>query len=144
MSDDNQTTQASSTDQGVAGQSTTNQSAIVVPEEVRQKFPDLVEMILASVSMDDDERKYWFSVLPVMTEPQIAELRDILESEKKKLQEIDAKYSKPEEVNLSTDDIKKIDEERDQKRQQRIEAEKKSDEEAAQEADALLGELDNL
>ena len=53
-----------------------------VPQEVQEQFPDLVPQILASPSMDDEERKYWFSVLPIMTEDQIKELRDILKQSK--------------------------------------------------------------
>jgi len=68
-------------------------SKIPVSAELRERFPELVELIFASSSMDDDERRYWFSVLPIMTEPQVAELYDILITEKRKLAAIDLKYS---------------------------------------------------
>ncbi|KOR28496.1 hypothetical protein TI05_16825, partial [Achromatium sp. WMS3] len=58
---------------------------LVIPDEARNKYPDLIPQILASPSMDDDEKNYWFSVLPIMTKDQIAELRSILIDEKKRL-----------------------------------------------------------
>jgi hypothetical protein len=49
-------------------------------------------MILATESMDDDERQYWFDILPSMTENQIDKLFNILDTEKKKLEELELKY----------------------------------------------------
>ena len=46
---------------------TTPQSNVTIPSEVKERFPDLIPMVLASKSMDDDERNYWFSMLPIMT-----------------------------------------------------------------------------
>ena len=61
---------------------------INIPQETKKRFPDLVEMILASQSLNNEERNYWMQVLPEMNEAQVAELRDILETEKRKLEEI--------------------------------------------------------
>ena len=49
-------------------------------------------MILATESMDDDERQYWFDIMPSMTEEQIDRLYNILDTERKKLQELEIKY----------------------------------------------------
>jgi len=56
---------------------------VQVSAEVQEKFPELVPMVLESKSMDDEEREYWLSMLPVMTPDQVDELRDILDSEQK-------------------------------------------------------------
>ncbi len=57
---------------------------IKIPDAVRENFPELIPQILESPSMDDDERNYWFSVLPIMSPDQVSELRDILKSEQDK------------------------------------------------------------
>mgnify|MGYP000748144543 CR=1 FL=1 len=62
---------------------TTDATKIKIPPAVKENFPDLIPQILASPSMDDEERNYWFSVLPIMSPEQVAELRDILASEQK-------------------------------------------------------------
>ena len=49
-------------------------------------------MILATESMDDDERQYWFDIMPSMTDSKIDRLFSILDTEKKKLEELEVKY----------------------------------------------------
>jgi hypothetical protein len=49
-------------------------------------------MILATESMDDDERQYWFDIMPSMTDVQVDRLYNILDTERKKLQELEVKY----------------------------------------------------
>jgi hypothetical protein len=44
--------------------------------------------------MDDDERQYWFDIMPSMTDSQVDRLYNILETEKKKLEELETKYQK--------------------------------------------------
>jgi len=44
--------------------------------------------------MDDDERQYWYDIMPSMTDKQIGRLEEILETEKKKLEELEIKYQK--------------------------------------------------
>lgn len=68
-------------------------SSLKVPDSVRQQFPDLVELVAASESMNDEERQYWFDILPVMTPEQVQNLRDILTNERNQLAAIDAKYA---------------------------------------------------
>lgn len=72
MSDDTKTT-------GAAVQTTD----LNIPTEVQEKFPDIIELIQVSQSMNKEERQYWINVLLVMSEEQIQNLRDILENEKK-------------------------------------------------------------
>ena len=49
-------------------------------------------MILKTQSMTDEERNYWFQILPIMTEEQVTRLRTILEDEAKQLQSLDSQY----------------------------------------------------
>ncbi len=65
-----------------------------ISDDLQAKYPELIELIVATESMDNDERQYWFDIMPSMTDPQIDRLFDILETEKKKLQELEVKYQK--------------------------------------------------
>jgi hypothetical protein len=42
--------------------------------------------------MDDDERQYWFDIMPSMTDEQVDRLYNILDTEKKKLEKLEEKY----------------------------------------------------
>ncbi|MDR1988170.1 MAG: hypothetical protein LBQ24_05560 [Candidatus Peribacteria bacterium] len=42
--------------------------------------------------MEDDEKQYWFDIMPSMTNDQIDRLFNILDTEKKKLAALDEKY----------------------------------------------------
>ena len=119
-----------------------NQSTgIKIPADLKDQYPDIIEGILKSVSMDDKERRYWISVLPTMTKDQVDELRDILEEEQEKLAKIN---EKPKEKNLSKEDIQSADEERLARRTQRREEEQKSQAKVEQEAEDFLNELNDL
>jgi len=59
-----------------------------ITDELQAKYPELIKLIVATESMDNDERQYWFDIMPSMTDAQIDRLYDILETEKKKLQEL--------------------------------------------------------
>lgn len=61
-------------------------------DEMQAKYPRLIELVLATESMDDSERQYWFDILPSMNADQIQRLLDILETERKKLDELEKKY----------------------------------------------------
>ncbi len=63
-----------------------------IPEEIQKKYPGLIDLILVTESMTDDERQYWFQILPVMTEDQVKKFEDILNTEKKQLQKLDQEY----------------------------------------------------
>lgn len=69
-------------------------TTFTILDELQAKHPDLVKLILATESMDDTERQYWFDILPSMNEDQVTRLYDILETEKKKLDELELKYQK--------------------------------------------------
>ncbi len=77
-------------------------TGLIIPDQVRKKYPDLLKLIVLSESMNLEERNYWLQVLPVMTPDQVAELRDILVTERRKLTAIDARYAKDEKVTFGT------------------------------------------
>ena len=63
-----------------------------VPQMVKDKFPDLMKLIKETESMNDEERDYWFQILPIMSEDQISKFRDILLNEKQQLARLDTEY----------------------------------------------------
>lgn len=65
-----------------------------VNDEIQAKYPDLIKLIIATESMDNDERQYWFDIMPSMTDEQIDRLYDILDTERKKLEDLEVKYQK--------------------------------------------------
>ena len=69
-----------------------NWKTFTISDEVLANYDELVKMILATESMDDDERQYWFDIMPSMTENQVDRLYNILDTERKKLQELEVKY----------------------------------------------------
>ena len=69
-------------------------TTFTILDELQTKHPDLIKLILATESMDDSERQYWFDILPSMNDDQVKRLYDILETEKKKLDELEQKYQK--------------------------------------------------
>lgn len=75
-----------------ASQTLSPQDSQNVPDLVKEKFPDLMGLINETESMNQEERDYWFQILPIMTEDQIAKFREILVSEKEQLSQLDKEY----------------------------------------------------
>ena len=121
----------------------TGGTPIVVPADVQAKFGGIVALILASESMNEDERRYWIDILPAMTQDQIAKLQDILAREKEQLAAIDAKYAQGMAQFADAKSAVQTGEERLQRQSQRdaTEAEVRASE--AQAAEGLLDQLDN-
>ncbi len=71
-----------------------NGTTFYISDEMHTKYPELIKLILNTESMDDDERQYWFDIMPSMTDSQIDRLYNILETEKKKLEDLEVKYQK--------------------------------------------------
>jgi len=63
-----------------------------ITDELQAQYPELIKLILATDSMDDNERQYWFDIMPSMTDEQIDRLFTILDTEKKKLDDLENKY----------------------------------------------------
>ncbi len=75
----------SGTNATAGGTATTGKAAtskFYIPAVVQEKYPNLVPLILETESMDDEEREYWFQILPIMTPEQVEKFREILISEK--------------------------------------------------------------
>jgi len=63
-----------------------------INDEVQAQYNELIQLILETESMDDDEKQYWFDIMPSMTDDQVDRLFNILETEKKKLDALEDKY----------------------------------------------------
>lgn len=63
-----------------------------ISEEMYNKYPELVKLIINTEALDNNEKQYWFDILPSMTDEQIDRLFDILETERRKLEELELKY----------------------------------------------------
>ncbi|QFR39395.1 hypothetical protein A9Q91_04145 [Candidatus Gracilibacteria bacterium 28_42_T64] len=66
--------------------------AFHVSDDVQAQYAELIKLILATDSMDDNERQYWFDIMPSMTDEQVDRLYSILDTEKKKLEDLETKY----------------------------------------------------
>ena len=113
---------------GSTGAQTTEEEKFEIPEVVSEKYPDLIPLVKGSAAMDHGEKQYWFSLLPVMTEPQVEKLRDILTRERERMGKIDQRYN--EEMNLLQQ--KKLDEWKAYRRQKDTEARKEKEEQTKQ------------
>lgn len=114
---------------------------VQVPALVTEKFPDLIDLINVTESMNQEEREYWLQILPVMTEDQIAKFREILLTEKKQLSELDTEYEE-ELTRLNEKHMIEWQEfESKEKRKALQSAESKSEEEEAAMEEELLSKL---
>lgn len=60
---------------------------------IAARYPDVVQMIFETPSLTFQEKQYWLRLLPLMTLDQVAKLREILGTERKKLIEIQQQYA---------------------------------------------------
>ncbi len=119
----------------------TASSAVVIPPGLQETHPDLVALVMASESMNNEERQYWFDILPAMTPEQVQQLRDILTNEKTQLAAIDAKYT--EEIKKAgTASVELTDEERHRKQQALQSQEMATRNEETVAAEDLLKQMD--
>jgi hypothetical protein len=137
--DQNGKSQPPAGDQSGAGQS---DGKFKIPPVVLKKYGDLVELIKKTESMSDEERDYWFQILPIMTEDQVARLRKILEDESSQLAKLDEQYQS-ELTKLNKKHLTEWDTlEKTKERESRQEEEAKAEAEESAAEEALLGELD--
>jgi hypothetical protein len=73
-------------------QITQNDFTFTILDEIQVKFPELVDLVLGSESIDNNEKQYWFDILPSMTDEQVDRLFNILMTERKQLEELNMKY----------------------------------------------------
>lgn len=115
-----------------------------VQTEIAEKYPVLMQLILHTESMTDDEREYWYQILPVMNDEQIDRLFKILDNEKKQLEKLDEKYNKQMKKINDTENIAIKEEEIEKRRQERIEEEQASEEQEKSKEEELLASLDEI
>lgn len=113
-----------------------------IPASVLAQFAEMIDLILLSESMNDEERQYWFDILPVMNAEQVESLKTILVNERNQLAAIDAKYAQPDAPSIA--DISKIGDERRSSRAelQSQESAARAHEETASEE--LLKKMENI
>lgn len=116
---------------------------IRIPPDIQAKFPDFIELILGSESMNDEERQYWVNILPIMTPEQLKSLQDILNNERSQLQAIDAKYAADVKKLGSEQYAKALAEERQQRRAERTNAESANRTQEERTADDLLETIEH-
>lgn len=124
--------------------STNSAADLTISDDVRNSFPELVEMIVASESMNNEERQYWINILPIMTPEQIQNLHDILTNEKVQLAAIDKKYSKSLSPEEEKDRIKSTEHAMQQKRAERTQKEEAFEIEDEEASDNLLEKIEEL
>jgi len=115
-----------------------------ISDEVQKKFPELIEMIKGSQSMNKEERQYWIDVLMIMTEDQIDNLYSILGNEKKQIEEANRDYEEniqkeAGKVKLYFDEFKYK-----EKKRMREESEKLHELEEEKKEQALLEEFSKM
>jgi len=69
-----------------------NGKVFYINEEMQAQYPELIKLVLATESMDDEERQYWFDIMPSMNDAQIDRLFNILETERRKLEDLETKF----------------------------------------------------
>jgi hypothetical protein len=69
-----------------------NEDKFTISDDINSKWPELVKLIKGTESMDDNEKQYWFDILPSMREEQVDRLFAILQSEKDKLDDLENRY----------------------------------------------------
>ena len=119
-------------------------SDLSISDETRASFPELVDMIIGSESMNNEERQYWINILPIMTPEQIKSLLDILNNEKVQLDAIDKKYAKPLSAEEEQEQILKTEAQIQEKREERTEQEEAFEIEDEEASDDLLEKISDL
>lgn len=69
-----------------------NGKTFYISDDMQAEYPELIKLVLATESMDDEERQYWFDIMPSMNDSQVDRLFNILETERRKLEELELKY----------------------------------------------------
>lgn len=93
--------------------------------------------------MDDDERQYWFDIMPSMTDAQIDRLYEILETERRKLEELEVKYQ--EEIkSLNEKHLIEWQEMQNKEAKNKIAKAKAEDEANQEDPDEILAMLNDL
>lgn len=109
-------------------------STTLSPEELEA----LKKLIAETPALNEAEKAYWLDLLPSMNRSQIDQLKNILETEKKNLEDIDKKYDKKLEA-VAQKYLSRWDSEKAKSaRLKRRKEEKTHEEEAGKKAEELL------
>lgn len=111
-------------------------------DEIQVQYTELVDLIVGSESIDNNEKQYWFDILPSMTHDQIDRLFNILMTERHQLEELNMKYQ--EEIKtLNEKHLIEWQSLQSQKAKQQVQKAEQSDTSKADAADTLglLGSL---
>lgn len=73
-------------------QITHNNFTFTILEELQVRFPELIDLILNSESIDNAQKQYWLDILPSMTNAQIDRLFNILMTEKIEIEKLDLQF----------------------------------------------------
>jgi hypothetical protein len=123
-------------------QITRNNFTFTILDEIHAKYGELVELVLGSESIDNNEKQYWFDIMPSMTDEQIDRLFNILMTERHQLEELNIKYQ--EEIKtLNEKHLIQWQSLQSQKAKEKIQAAEKSDT-SKKDADNALWMLDTL
>lgn len=121
-----------------------NNQGYIIPDSVIIDYPDLIEMIKQTDSMNLEEKNYWFKIMPMMNQEQIDNLRSILVKERQKLDEINQKYAEDlTEIN-NRHQIELTNAQREKAKAEREKAEANTEVEESEQEEALLDELAEL
>ena len=129
-------------DGDASAQATTSAVTLVIPDELRAKYPELIALIEQSESMNPEERQYWVNILPAMTPDQVKSLRDILENERAQLAAIDQKYASAMQQVGQQREIHEIEAERTQKMQERKSKEEQDRAQDTQKTESILSSIE--
>lgn len=123
-------------------QITQNNFTFTVLDEIQVKYGELVELVLGSESIDNNEKQYWFDILPSMTDEQVDRLFNILMTEKRQLEELNMKYQ--EEIKtLNEKHLIEWQSLQSQKAREKIKKEESKDN-SEEEANTVIEMLDTL
>lgn len=123
-------------------QITHNDFTFTVLDEIQVKYPELVDLVLGSESIDNNQKQYWLDILPSMTNEQIDRLFNILMTERIEIQKLDLQFQ---------EDVKALNEKhliqwqalQSQKAKEKI-AEAEKNDSSRQDAEDALGSLNIL
>jgi hypothetical protein len=123
-------------------QITHNDFTFTLLDEMQVEYPELVNLVIQSESIDNNEKQYWFDILPSMTNEQIDRLFNILMTERRQLEELNLKYQ--EEIkNLNEKHLIQWQALQSQKARDKVQSEEKKDT-SKEEADTMIELLDNI
>lgn len=123
-------------------QVTHNDFTFTILDEIQVKYPELVDLVLGSESIDNNEKQYWFDILPSMTNEQIDRLFNILMTERRQLEELNLKYQ--EEIKtLNEKHLIQWQSIQSQKAKEKVQ-EAESKDTSKQDADDMLGMLGSI